>query len=84
MRELYEAHRAGLDQIDSPRERSRSFVELHAWTQANELKKMESVRDAMRERGVQVHPFVFDADQGRCVELMLESSSGRCREGNRR
>jgi len=82
--QLYETHKKELNQIDGVKKRNRRFAELNAWTQAKELMRKESILDAIRERGLQVHAMMFDAESNKCVELSIDSQSNSSERANRR
>jgi len=67
--ELYESRKTELDSIKGLPDRNRRFAELHAISQAELLMQQENVADAMRERDMKVHAFVYDTDKAECVEL---------------
>lgn len=69
MRDLYESRKVELEKIESPRERNRSFAELHTWLQCRALLRTETVINAVRNRGVKVHAFMYDSEMKECVEL---------------
>jgi carbonic anhydrase len=82
--QLYETHKKELNQIDGVKKRNRRFAELNAWTQAKELMRKDSILDAIRERGLQVHAMMFDAESNKCVELSIDPQSNSSERGNRR
>jgi len=67
--ELYESHKSELNRIERLSDRNRRFAELHAWSQAKDLLKKKNVLNAVRDRGLEVHAFMYDADKEECVEL---------------
>ncbi|KAF2676703.1 carbonic anhydrase [Lentithecium fluviatile CBS 122367] len=66
---LCEDYRYELERIEGLTERNKRLVELHAWSQAQSLLDMASIRKAQREKGLEVHAFVYDSAKGECVEL---------------
>jgi carbonic anhydrase len=59
------------DRDRSEKERDRRLVELNVLAQMFYVKQQESVAQAIRDRGVQVHGFVFNTDTRECVRLLI-------------
>jgi carbonic anhydrase len=51
-------------------ERDRRLEEVHVLTQTDWLKKQTNVREAIRERSLQIHAFVYDKEKNECVRLV--------------
>jgi carbonic anhydrase len=67
---LFEGSQDELQHIEGIKERNVRLVELHTWSQVRSLLQKENVREAQRNKAVQVHAFVYDSNKGECVELM--------------
>lgn len=50
--------------------RHRKLEEVYVLAEVGWLRKQESVKKAIEERGLQVHGFVFDKESGGCVRLV--------------
>ena len=46
-------------------------MELNVLAQVFYVKQQDSVAEAIRDRGVQVHGFVFNTDSRECVRLLM-------------
>jgi carbonic anhydrase len=51
-------------------ERDRKLEEVHVLTQTDWLKKQPNVVKAIKERGLQIHAFVYDKEKNECVRLV--------------
>ncbi|KAI9642651.1 hypothetical protein NHQ30_008382 [Ciborinia camelliae] len=58
----------------SPQSRNRHFSELYVLSEMEWLRAQPSVQRAMKEWDCQVHAFVYDREQNRCVRLVPERS----------
>ncbi|KAF2395836.1 carbonic anhydrase [Trichodelitschia bisporula] len=68
--DLYDSLKPAVDRAAStPADCERIFAELNAWKQAQDLKSTPSVQEAVRERGLQVHAFMYDPVSEECWEL---------------
>lgn len=69
IRDVRAAHKAELAAIADPAKRVERLVELNVIAQVNSVKRNESVAEAISERGLEVHGFVYDVGKG-AVKLM--------------
>jgi len=76
---LHKANEAYLNEADKgmdAEERSCRLVEVYVLAEGEWLKKLPSVAKAMKERGLQVHTFVFDKQKNASVTLKLSPEGG--------
>lgn len=50
--------------------RHRKLEEIYVLAETGWLRRQECVQKAIEERGLQIHPFVYDKETNRCVELV--------------
>jgi carbonic anhydrase len=50
--------------------RHRKLEEVYVLAEVGWLRRQEIVRKAIEERGLQIHPFVYDKDTNQCVKLV--------------
>jgi carbonic anhydrase len=70
---------SGLYKTLPPGEKSlgaRHLAEVSVLAEIAWLKEQANVKAAIEERGVQIHAFVFDKVEGRCVQL-IEGEEGK-------
>jgi carbonic anhydrase len=51
-------------------DRDRILEEIYVLAEAEWLRNQPNVKKAMSERGLQIHAFVYDNRQNRCVRLL--------------
>jgi carbonic anhydrase len=51
-------------------ERDKKLEEVHVLTQTDWLRKQPNVLKAIKERGLQIHAFVYDKEKNECVRLV--------------
>ncbi|MBX7059419.1 MAG: carbonic anhydrase [Leptospirales bacterium] len=75
IKEVYNLHRAELEAISDPVQRSRRMVELNVIEQARNVAKTAAVQHAWRKRALAVHGWVYGLEDGRIIDLQstLES-----------
>lgn len=69
IRDVRAAHKVELAAITDPAKRVERLVELNVIAQVNSVKRNEIVAEAITERGLEVHGFVYDVGKG-AVKLM--------------
>ncbi|ORY16132.1 carbonic anhydrase [Clohesyomyces aquaticus] len=67
---FHEHHGEEPERNGGSKEHNRRLVELHVWSQAQALLRIDRVRGAQQARGLKVHAFVYDSDANECIELM--------------
>jgi len=72
VREVRNKYKAELEKCGSEKERSDRLVELNVQEQVASLLKNANVLDAVEERGLEVHGWVFDIATGKCKSLEVE------------
>lgn len=71
IRDVYRIHSQELNAIDCEEKKYDRLVELNVQEQCINLMKTASVQKAYRERGLQVHAWVFDVHTGRLIDLKI-------------
>ncbi len=66
MNETYMVNKSNLNGY----RRHRKLEELYVLAEVDWLKKQDMVKTAIEERGLKIHPFVYDKDTNQCVELI--------------
>ncbi|PUU77613.1 carbonic anhydrase [Tuber borchii] len=69
LRDVRAANKAELAAISDPAKRVERLVELNVIAQINNLKRHANVQEAIRDRGLEVHGFVYDVSNGLCEVL---------------
>ncbi len=55
--------------------RHRKLEEVYVLAEVDWLRRQEDVRRAIEERGLKIHPFVYDKETNQCVELIEGQST---------
>lgn len=74
IRDVYRLHQHELDKIGDEEERYKRLVELNVQEQCVNAVKTVPVQKAIRERGLQVHGWVFDIGTGKLFDLNINIS----------
>lgn len=72
IRDVYRIHRKELNSISDPERRYDRLVELNVKEQCINALKTAVVQVAIKERGLQVHGWVFDIGSGKLIDLEVE------------
>lgn len=72
IRDVYRIHKAELNSISNETERYSRLVELNVEEQSYNLLKTAAVQKAYLERGLQVHGWVFDMQNGQLIDLKID------------
>ncbi len=72
IRDVYRLHQTELDGIADENERYKRLVELNVQEQCVNAAKTVPVQKAMRDRGLQVHGWVFDIGTGKLIDLNID------------
>ncbi len=72
IRDVYRLHKNHLNAIEDEEQRYKRLVELNVQEQCINVIKTAQVQKAYRERGVQVHGWVFDIHTGRLIDLEID------------
>lgn len=72
IRDVYRLHQAELNAIGDENERYKRLVELNVQEQCVNAVKTVPVQKAMRDRGLQVHGWVFDIGTGKLIDLNID------------
>ncbi|MFA7686852.1 MAG: carbonic anhydrase [Moheibacter sp.] len=72
IRDVYRIHKAELNSIPNETERYSRLVELNVEEQSYNLLKTAAVQKAYLERGLQVHGWVFDMQNGQLIDLKID------------
>lgn len=71
IRDVYRLHKTELNALEDETDRYNRLVELNVQEQCINLLKTAAVQTAIKERGLQVHGWVFDIKTGRLVDLNI-------------
>ncbi|OBX24328.1 MULTISPECIES: carbonic anhydrase [Bizionia] len=72
IRDVYRIHRNELNAIENEEKRYDRLVELNVQEQCVNLIKTAAVQKAIRERGLEVHGWVFDIHTGKLIDLKID------------
>ncbi|MCX2742335.1 carbonic anhydrase [Mangrovivirga sp. M17] len=72
IRDVYRLHQEELDGIEDEEERYKRLVELNVQEQCVNVLKTADVQVASKERGIQVHGWVFDIKTGKLIDLEID------------
>ncbi len=72
IRDVYRLHKSELDTIAGEGERYNRLIELNVQEQCVNLIKTAAIQKAYRERGLQVHGWVFDVHSGKLIDLQVD------------
>jgi carbonic anhydrase len=72
IRDVYRIHQEELDDIANEEDRYKRLVELNVQEQCVNTAKQAVVQKAIRQRGLQVHGWVFDIGTGNLIDLKLD------------
>ncbi|MGR7812612.1 carbonic anhydrase [Lacinutrix undariae] len=72
IRDVYRIHKTELNAIEDEEQRYDRLVELNTKEQCVNLIKTAAVQKAIRERGLQVHGWVFDIHTGELIDLKID------------
>lgn len=77
IRDVRAAHKAELAAIADPIKRIERLVELNVIAQVNAVRRNDNVAEAIEERGLQVHGFIYDVGKGsvKLVELSKDADA---------
>lgn len=72
IRDVYRMHKDELNAIENEDEKYDRLVELNVKEQCVNLIKTAAVQKAYRDRGLQVHGWVFDVHTGKLIDLKID------------
>ena len=72
IRDVYRIHKTELNALSDENDRYNRLIELNVQEQCINLLKTAAVQTAIKERGLQVHGWVFDIKTGRLVDLKID------------
>jgi carbonic anhydrase len=72
IRDVYRGHKEELNAIADDHARYNRLIELNVQEQCVNLVKIASVQEAIRERGLTVHGWVFDIYSGKLIDLKID------------
>ncbi|HRP53403.1 MAG TPA: carbonic anhydrase [Fluviicola sp.] len=73
IRDVYRAHKAELSAIKDEEQRYKRFVELNVYEQCINIIKTRDVQDALAEKSVTIHGWVFDIHSGKIIDLEIDA-----------
>lgn len=71
IRDVYRLHKNELNKIDDEENKYKRLVELNVQEQCGNVIKTAVVQRAIKERGIQVHGWVFDIHSGQLIDLKI-------------
>lgn len=71
IRDVYRLHKAELNAITDENARYNRLIELNVQEQCVNLIKTAAIQQAHKERGLQVHGWVFDVHSGKLIDLKI-------------
>lgn len=74
IRDVYRTHKEELNKIEDEDQRYKRLVELNVQEQCINVIKTAEVQRAYRDRGIQVHGWVFDIHSGKLIDLQINFS----------
>jgi len=75
IRDVYRIHKDELNAIEDEGARYNRLVELNVQEQCVNLLKTAAVQEAITERGITVHGWVFDIHTGKLIDLKIDFES---------
>lgn len=72
IRDVYRLHKKELNAIEDENQRYNRLVELNVQEQCINLIKTAAVQKAYKDRGLQVHGWVFDIHSGKLIDLKID------------
>ncbi|KRT14562.1 carbonic anhydrase [Pedobacter ginsenosidimutans] len=72
IRDVYRIHKEELNAIEDESQRYNRLVELNVQEQCVNLLKTAAVQEAIADRGLTVHGWVFDIHTGRLIDLKID------------
>lgn len=72
IRDVYRLHKEELNSIADENLRYNRLVELNVQEQCVNLIKTAAIQEAYKERGLQVHGWVFDIHSGKLIDLKID------------
>ncbi len=75
IRDVYRIHKEELNAIEDEGSRYNRLVELNVQEQCVNLLKTAAVQEAITERGITVHGWVFDIHTGKLIDLKIDFES---------
>ncbi len=75
IRDVYRIHQEELDSVSDEEQRYKRLIELNVQEQCINVIKTAAVQKAIKERGLQVHGWVFDVKTGKLVDLKIDFES---------
>jgi carbonic anhydrase len=72
IRDVYRLHKEELNALTNEDEKYNRLIELNVQEQCVNLIKTAAVQEAHKERGLQVHGWVFDVHSGKLIDLKID------------
>lgn len=72
IRDVYRLHKTELDAISDEEEKYKRLVELNVQEQCVNVLKTSDVQQAVRERNITVHGWVWDIHSGKLIDLKID------------
>lgn len=75
IRDIYRMHKSELDEIGDEEDKFKRLVHLNVQEQCVNVLKTTEVQDAIKERNLKVHGWVFDIHTGKLIDLKIDFQS---------
>lgn len=75
IRDIYRMHKSELDEIGDEEDKFKRLVQLNVQEQCVNVLKTTEVQDAIKERNLKVHGWVFDIHTGKLIDLKIDFQS---------
>ena len=75
VRDVYRMHKSELEEIGNEEDKFRRLVHLNVQEQCVNVLKTIEVQEAIKERNLKVHGWVFDIHTGRLIDLKIDFQS---------
>lgn len=72
IRDVYRLHKDELNKIENEELRYNRLIELNVQEQCVNILKTAAVQEAVKERGLTVHGWVFDVHSGKLIDLKID------------
>jgi len=72
IRDVYRLHKSELESIEDQQAKYNRLVELNVQEQCVNVIKTPDVQKASKERGIDVHGWVFDIESGKLIDLKID------------
>ncbi|WP_436515599.1 carbonic anhydrase [Ekhidna sp. To15] len=75
IKDIFQVNKEKLDQIKDPEAREKRMVELNVVEQVHNLAKTSIVQKAWKNRGLEIHGWVYSLEDGKIIDLNCQYSN---------